>query len=567
MQKNSFISSSNDKTSVSFIKKIRDIFYKMKKTIDEEIIGDRDIFYKIFSDIKIQISLVFLAGIITRIYFTPFELPITLDGAQYFWYAVDTSILGEFPKEYNFPNNGWPLFLSIIFNITSPDTFLDFFIAQRLTSIIFSAATIIPIFLLCKRFFDVKIAILGACIFIFEPRLLINSISGLPESIFIFLFTFSIYLFLSQKFKMIYVSFGLVALLSLIRYEGILLIFPFFILLFFKFNEHKKNIPKYFLALSIFILILLPIMSLRVEATGSDGIFSHIIPQTTFYQSDPVTNANFDTEDNFVTKISKGITNMVKLTGWITIPYLFFFIPGGIILFFKNFNRNRRIIFIFSIIMLIPAFYAFSRDFSEMKYLFIIVPIFILISLSFIEYILRKTKKENLIICLLIIGVIFASIVFLEYKKIDYEHEIEAYQIGIKISEITNVINDYDPESKYVDEKIVETTILDEFPILFSNVPDQIIVIQGANGGEIIGCDSCYEAKSLNEFLNNARNDDLEYLLVDDNPKRPEFIKEIREKESEYPFLEKIYDSRNDGFTYHVKIFKIDYEKFDNLTK
>ena len=131
MQKNSFISSSNDKTSVSFIKKIRDIFYKMKKTIDEEIIGDRDIFYKIFSDIKIQISLVFLAGIITRIYFTPFELPITLDGAQYFWYAVDTSILGEFPKEYNFPNNGWPLFLSIIFNITSPDTFLDFFIAVQ----------------------------------------------------------------------------------------------------------------------------------------------------------------------------------------------------------------------------------------------------------------------------------------------------------------------------------------------------------------------------------------------------------------------------------------------------
>ena len=76
----------------------------MKKTTDENVIEDRDVFYKIFSDIKIQISLVFLAGIITRIYFTPFELPITLDGAQYFWYAVDTSILGEFPKEYNFPN-------------------------------------------------------------------------------------------------------------------------------------------------------------------------------------------------------------------------------------------------------------------------------------------------------------------------------------------------------------------------------------------------------------------------------------------------------------------------------
>ena len=539
----------------------------MNKTTDEEIIDNRDIFYKIFSDIKIQILLVFLAGIITRIYFTPFELPIILDGAQYFWYAVDTSILGEFPKEYNFPNNGWPLFLSIIFNITNPDVFLDFFIVQRLTSIIISAATVIPIFLLCKRFFDTKIAIFGACIFIFEPRLLINSISGLPESIFIFLFTSSIYLFLSQKFKMIYVSFGLVALLSLIRYEGVLLIVPFFVLLFFKFSKHKKNIPKYFLALSIFILLLLPILGLRIEATGSDGIFSHIISQSTFYQSDPVTNANFDTDDDFITKISKGITNMIKFSGWMTIPYLFFFIPGGIILFFKNFNKDRRIIFVFSIIMLIPAFYAFSREFYEMKYLFITLPILILISLSFVEYILRRTKKENVIICLLIIGIIFASIFFLEYKKIDYEREIEAYQIGLKVSEITNIINDYDPESKYVGKKIPQATNLNEFPVLFSEVSNQITVIQGANGGEIIGCDICYEAKSLNEFLNNARNDDLEYLLVDDNPGRPEFIKEILKNESKYTFLEKIYDSKDDEFTYHVKIFKIDYEKFDNLAK
>ena len=103
--------------------------------------------------------------------------------------------------------------------------------------------------------------------------------------------------------------------------------------------------------------------------------------------------------------------------------------------------------------------------------------------------------------------------------------------------------------------------------MLFSEVSNQITVIQGANGGEIIGCDICYEAKSLNEFLNNARNDDLKYLLVDDNPGRPELIKEILKNESKYTFLEKIYDSKDDEFTYHVKIFKIDYEKFDNLAK
>ena len=345
-------------------------------------------------------------------------------------------------------------------------------------------------------------------------------------------------------------------LLSLIRYEGFLLIFPFSLLLFFKFGIRKKNILKYSLAIGIFILILLPMMHLRTETTGIDGVVSHIIAGPQFYQN--------DAENSIFTKIVNGITNMIKLLGWQMIPYLMFFIPGGLILFFKNFNFDRKIIFICTIVMLIPAFYAFSREFSEMKYLFITIPIFTIIAASFIEMLTVKIKKENLIVGLLIIGIIFSSLIFLEFKKIDYDREIEAYKIGLVISAMTDIINDYDPESRYVDEKIAEATILDKFPALFSSIPKQIMVIQGANGGQTVGCDTCYEAKSLSEFLNNARIDGLEYLLVDDNPHRPQFMKDVLNNEVDYRFLEKIYDSKDDGLTYHVKIFKIDYEKFDD---
>ena len=539
----------------------------MNESIKEDSIKERNSFSKLFSNIKFQILSIFLAAVIIRIYFTPFELPITLDGAQYFWYAVDTSILGKFPDGYDFPNNGWPVLLSLVFNISNPDTFLDFHIIQRLSSIIISAATVIPIYFLCKRFFDIKIAILGTCIFVFEPRLLINSVSGLPESLFIFLFTFSIYLFLSNNFKKIYIAFALIAILSLIRYEGFLLIFPFSLLLFFKFKKNKKNILKYILAIIIFSIILLPIMNLRTETMGGDGILDQISAQSTFYQSDEVTNMKFDTQDSFEEKIIKGITSMIKLLGWQMIPYLVFFIPVGIIFFFKNFNLNRKIIFILTFVMLIPAFYAFSRDFSEMKYLFIMMPILTIISLSFIEKISKKIRHKNLLIFLLIIGIIFTSFIFLEDRKIDDNYEMEAYKIGIKISSITDVINDYDPESVYVDEKIAEATILEKFPVLFSNVPKQITLIQGLNGGEIKGCQTCYEAKSLNSFLNSARNNGLEYLLVDDNSKRPQFMKDILKNEENYRFLEKVYDSEEDGFQYNVKIFKINYEKFDNIRK
>ena len=522
-------------------------------------------------DWRIQVGLLFATGLLIRIYYTPFELPITLDGSQYFWYAVDTSILGELSKSHNFPNNGWPVFLSLIFNIVNPDTFLDFHITQRLSSIILSAATIIPIYLICRRLFNWKIALIGSAIFVFEPRLILNSTSGLPEALFILLFTISIYLFLSNNFKKIYIAFGLVALLSLMRYEGFLLIFPFFVLLFFKFGIKKKNILKYVLSLGIFILILLPMMYLRTEASvevydfelnepvKADGVVSHVVAGAEFFL--------LEKENTITNQVVNGITNMSKFIGWQMIPYLFFFIPIGIIYFFRNFNLDKKIILICTIVMLIPAFYAYSREFNETKYLFVMMPFMSVIASSFIEKLVTKTTRRNLIMVLLIVGIIMAGIIFLEYKKIDHKYETEAYQIGIKISGITNIINDYDPESKYLNEKIAKASIVDEFPILFSKVADEMTVIQGVNGGETFGCDTCYEAKSISEFLNTARNDGLEYLLVDDNPKRPEFIKDIRKNEVKYPFLEKIYDSKDDEFTYHVKIFKINYEKFDKLAK
>ena len=52
-------------------------------------------------------------------------------------------------------------------------------------------------------------------------------------------------------------------------------------------------------------------------------------------------------------------------------------------------------------------------------------------------------------------------------------------------------------------------------------------------------------------------------FIIDDKEKRPNFLKEIFSKESDYTYLEKIYDSKNNGFVYHVKVFKINYDLFN----
>lgn len=71
------------------------------------------------------------------------------------------------------------------------------------------------------------------------------------------------------------------------------------------------------------------------------------------------------------------------------------------------------------------------------------------------------------------------------------------------------------------------------------------------------------EYNTLNEFLNFSQKENLEYLIVDNSRNRSDFIISIFENEEKYPFLEKEFDSNNLGFKYKVKIFKINYEIFN----
>ena len=80
---------------------------------------------------------VIFGGLFLRLYFFPFELPITQDSFLYFFYAIDTMLLGDLPKPYTFPNNGWPLFLSLIFSLFDFDSAMGFMTIQRFTSMKF----------------------------------------------------------------------------------------------------------------------------------------------------------------------------------------------------------------------------------------------------------------------------------------------------------------------------------------------------------------------------------------------------------------------------------------------
>ena len=491
--------------------------------------------------------IIFTIGIIIRIYYLPFDLPLVLDAQNYFWYANDMSILKEIPVQYDAHNNLWSSFLSVFFSINSSNNILDFMNMQRIFSTVISALTVFPIFFLCKKFFSNKYSLLGASFFIFEPRLIINSLLGITEPIYLIIGILIILFSLNENKKYYYISFGLAAIFSLIRYEGLLILLPLTMIYFWKFKINKKSILKYGLCLLIFVLVILPMVEARIQATGQDGVTSHVLGGTTVVSHTLTDNQYKIDRDEF---FKNGIINTIKFVGWITIPIWLVFLPYGIFKYFKKFEQKQGILLLFSVILILPAIYAYSRDILETRYLYILFPLFSIISLYSIQKI-EKIKNFKIIYVLVIIGIIFSSIAWLEYKWIDEEYEKELFTVSLKIKNMTTGINEVYPESIYFEF----INMNEKFPKLKNEIFEKHKIFPLTN------------YNNIEELLLNEQGNGLTHIIADKSQntknQRQEFIIKIYENENEYEFLKKIYDSKEDGFKYHMKIFEINYKLFN----
>ena len=531
--------------------------------------------------------LIGFAGLFVRLVYFPYDVPLGGDSQGYFWYAIDMSILNQLPTGHSVVNNGWPSFLSIIFQLMDSNNFLDYQNMQRFIGVIFSVATIFPVYLLCSKYFKKNYSLLGATLFVFEQRLIQNSFNGTPENIYIFLIALLLFLFLSNNFKKIYLAFVVVALLATTRYEGLLMIIPISIVFFIRFRKQKKDLIKYIICISIVILILLPIAYLRNETIGQDGLISHISHGPKYYQAEIQ-----DDSSALVDFIYLGGVNLIKYLGWVQIPSFIIFVPLGIILIFKNIDYKKIIIILSVLIMLIPAFYGYSREIQDTKYLYVLYPFFCVLACFTFEIFLKKFRRKNLIFCMIIGGIILSSIIFVEWKSIDYEHYHETYEIFTEIGQKEMKINTelwtHGGELTYFSWTSLQN--VSEFPILHKELP--LNKVTWTTVGKEGGADTWNEQTKqwevdmeklklkvnesdeyYNTQINNLRNyfyvlekQKVTHLLLDENNNSPLIsnelkfhLKDIFNHESKYPFLIKEYDSRENGFNYYVKLFEIDY--------
>jgi len=498
------------------------------------------------NNIFLSLLIIGIIGLSIRILFLHIDIPMNSDNLFYFMAAIDQS-LGHTSKTIFAANDGWPLFLSLFFWVSQSSNFMDYMAFQKILTVAISVVTIIPIYFLGKQFVSKSYALLGSAIFIFDPRIIQNSLEGITDPPSIILITISLALIFNKKYYFQYIAFAALSFSILVRSEAMFLIPIFFIIFFIRSGVNKKLLINLFIIIIIITSILLPMSIIRTEHLGHDGLTARISQGM-----EHINDVGNENQFQIISIVVDGIINMLKFLAWSQIPYLICFVPIGLILFMKNENRTKKLLIVAGISIVIPTIYAYSFA-SDSRYLFPLYPIFSVLSIYSIKYFLQKTTKPKSITILIFSIIIISSVFYLNWKGVDESHEIEAYNLSVEIANRALIVNAFTPESYYL--SVASLTQFEKFPINSDKIKEKYIETLDIS-----------HFNSLNELIEFSHENKIKYLVIDEKDRKPVFLKNIFHNEEKYPFLVKDFDSKDYGYAYHLKIFKIDYEQFFLVT-
>jgi len=503
----------------------------------------------------ILLSIIFTSGIIIRIFYTPFNVPVSLDSTSFFVYSLALIEQGPFPTDYLRVNLGWPSLLSIFLVLFENSEMLELMNIQRITSIIISTVTVIPVFYLTKIFFRKETAIISSAIFVFEPHLIINSINGGTMSLFILLITLSILFSLKQKNYHYLLAFVFGGLAAFVRYEGLLILIPLIVSTFLQKNNFKENVKRIILGAFVFFLIIIPISFIGYEKDDRIIVFDQIISGGEFvtsvmYSDELIPEEKFSKIQNdkkLQIFVIDSLTGYVKFFLLTTIPILIIGICVSV-LYIRKITKNKIIFLIFSLFLSIAGLYAYGRGIEESKYIFPLIPIMMLVVSVPIERHMTKINIKKFGIGIMIV-VIVISISYIEYQKLDYQVEEEIYESAVFVVANANGVNDV-PGGRFV--KIAE---------LEQNWPELPPTDERGKIGFQTKKINIKNSFNIEDFLKDSKSLGLTHIVTY-NENEKEFLNDIFLNEGNYPYLSKVYDSSLLGHKKQIKIFEIDYQKF-----
>ncbi len=543
---------------------------------------------EIMSSKKILVCLIIVSitSLGFKLYLTDFSIPLHSDNLAYALNAI-AHTNGDFSQP---PHRaiGWSLFLSPFFSFVDSDNFLDYSNLARSISIAVSTSTIFLIYGIGRKFFDKRYAVVAASLFAFLPHLNHNSTLGLSEPLFILVVLGSFYFLLNTKSKYIVISLILAGLAYWIRLNGIVIFFIISITYLLTFKKSQTFLRNYGIALFFFILVLSPMLIQKNEQYGDpfhssyqgtlfsenyEELISNIDTKTQTSAAEYIENAGFV---NFINNfIFNGIVNSLGILSQLSFPYLFILIPFGILFSFRAFDQKSQYIKA-NWIFILSSIFSMCLIISivpEKRFLFFLLPFLILFSVIPIQRVTEyglstfsfsRKQKDIFLIGVLILAIILSGLFTLKYEKIDPVLETEKMNFASFALEKLegNALRDFGGATDYTAYHVlVNYNNFKDFKIDYWNDKDE----RNKFNFHEIGV----SAENLDELIINGEKQELKYLISNENETfYYPFVDSIYDNETNYPFLVKIFDSNNLGYTkLKIKIFEIDYDKFYELKR
>jgi hypothetical protein len=479
---------------------------------------------------------------------------------------------------------GWSMFVSPIIEIENSENFMDMLNSIRGISLIVSLISIYPMYILARRFFDEKYSLVATFLFAVEPHLNHNAGLGLSEPLFILVTILSVYFVLSKNTKSFYVAFFLVGILWWIKFNGIVMLPIISLIFFLNLRKSRNLIPKFLLGLGIFLVIISPMLLERYDQYGDPLYFSQ---SSTLYMGEQVTiiaenteHTNYSANDyiddfgifEFVKKfIFGGLYNLSEQIIKLSFPYLIFLFPIGMFFSLRPFDQNSKYVLSNWIILIgtLSVFVTYFAVLQERRLIFNILPFLIIFSVipiqRLIEYGLSTfsfNDKKKIISLFIIMGIILilAFSFTLRYELSDKIEEQEKIILGNYLLEHF--------EGKILDSGQALTGFsYAKFTPPYGDFKTYLITDDHAGVYDAKLIPTTLYAKSLDDFLNVAKEYDLKYIAINnksDISAYYPYLVNVYGNESEYPFFNPIITPEILDFKkLEIKIYKIDYSQFD----
>jgi len=488
---------------------------------------------------------------------------------------------------------GWTIFVSPFFQLIDSNNFLDYVNITRGLGLAISIVTIVPMYILSRKFFDDKYSLCATGLFAFEPHLNYLAWQGLTEQLYILAIILSMYFILNRNSNYSYLSFLTIGLLWWVKWQGAIMLLIVSIIFFKIFKKTPKLFVKYSICLSITLIIVSPMLLDRYEQFGDPFYFSqseHLFlgdyASILAYNMKDVEYSAFDyIDDNGFGKfignfVLVGIYNLLLTLFKMSLPYLIVFLPFGIIFSLRAFDQEKKYIqsnWIVILGTLIP-FIVYFAILPEKRLIYHVYPFLIILAIiplqRFVEYGLstfsyNERQKKIVLVSIMAVVLILSSFYTLRYdlpdpelndekilfaETIDSKFEGRILDTGDTLQGL-NYVHATNPLGVFKNYKIhnnLSTDFMEEFNSENRNLkPIQLY------------------AKSLEDFIEVSYEYELNYISINKNGVSDVFypyLDEIYESEAEFSYLTKVFDTEREGFEkLKVKVFEINYEIFHEL--